>query len=72
MTVNDYRVRFGWSRERMADEAQIDITTLRRALNGKPIYQINAEKIAQAINRELARRNEPQIKYTDLEIVFAD
>ena len=73
MTVDDYRIRFGWSRQHMAAEAGIDVNTLRNAISGKPVYRAKVGLITEAINRELVRRNEPTIKYTDLAgIVFAD
>lgn len=73
MTVDEYRVKFGWSKQRMAQEASIDVNTLRSAITGKPMYRVKAEKIAQAINRELLRRREETIVYTQLEgVVFVD
>lgn len=73
MTIDDYRVRFGWSRKHMADEAGIDVTTLRNAMNSKPVYRAKVGQITEAINQELKRRGERSIKYTDLEgTVFAD
>ncbi len=73
MTIEDYRIRFGWSRKHMAAEAGIDVNTLRNAIAGKPIYRAKAGLITEAINRELARRSEPPITYTDLDgIRFAD
>ncbi len=73
MTIDDYRVQFGWSRKHMADEAGIDITTLRNAMAGIPVYRAKVGQITEAINRELERRNKPTIKYTDLDSVsFAD
>ena len=73
MTIEDYRVEFGWSKSKMAREAGIDTGTLKSAIDGKPIYRVSAGKIANAINEELKRRGQPTIKYTDLEGVnFAD
>lgn len=73
MTIDDYRVRFGWSRRYMANEANIDVTTLRNAMHGKPVYRAKVGQITEAINRELKRRGERSIKYTDLDgVVFAD
>ena len=73
MTIDDYRVQFGWSRRHMANEAGIDITTLRSAIAGNPVYRAKVGLIAEAINRELERRGKPTIKYTDLDgVVFAD
>lgn len=73
MTIDDYRVRFGWSRKHMAEEAGIDVTTLRNAMCGKPVYRAKVGQITEAINQELKCRGEQSIKYTDLEgVVFAD
>lgn len=73
MTIDDYRVGFGWSRKHMADEAGIDVTTLRNAMSGRPVYRAKVGQITDAINRELKRRREQPIKYTDLDgVVFAD
>jgi hypothetical protein len=73
MTIDDYRIQFGWSRRHMAQEAGIDANTLRSATEGKPVYRAKVGQITEAINRELERRGKPLIKYTDLEgVVFAD
>ena len=73
MTIDDYRIQFGWSRRHMALEAGIDKNTLRSAMTGSPVYRVKVGMIAEAINRELERRNKPPIKYTDLEgVVYAD
>ncbi|HEY1348130.1 MAG TPA: XRE family transcriptional regulator [Ktedonobacteraceae bacterium] len=73
MTIDDYRAHFGWSKQRMARDAGIDVNTLRSAINGKPVYRVSVGKIAQAINQELQRRGENPIKYNDLEgVTFAD
>ena len=73
MTIEDYRVQFGWSKAHMAREAGIDTNTLRSAINGNPVYLAKVGQITEAINRELERRGRPAIKYTDLEgVVFAD
>jgi hypothetical protein len=73
MTIDDYRVQFGWSKRHMADESGIDVNTLRSAINGNPVYRAKVGMIAGAINRELERQGKPAIKYTDLEgVVFAD
>jgi lambda repressor-like predicted transcriptional regulator len=73
MTIEDYRVEFGWSKSKLANEAGIDMNTLKNAIDGVPIYKVTAGKIAHAINRELQKRNLPTVRYTDLEgVVFAD
>lgn len=73
MTIDDYRVQFGWSRQHMADEAKIDTNTLRNAMIGKAVYRAKVGQIAEAISRELERRGKPPIKYTDLDgVMYAD
>ena len=73
MTIDDYRIRFGWSKAYLAAEAGIDTNTLSNAIKGKRVYRAKVGLIAEAINRELARRHEPPIAYTDFEgVQFAD
>ena len=73
MTIDDYRVQLGWSKTKLCKEADIDMSTLQRAIDGQPIYRVTAGKIAQAISSELQRRGGSPIRYTDLErVVFAD
>jgi transcriptional regulator with XRE-family HTH domain len=73
MTIEDLRAQLGWSKKRLCDEADIDMSTLQRAINGEPIYRATAGKIAGAFNRELSKRGESTIRYTDFEgVVFAD
>jgi hypothetical protein len=73
MTIEDYRVEFGWSKSRMARIAGIDTNTLKSAIDGNSVYRATIGKITQAINQELERRGKETIKYTDLEGVnYAD
>lgn len=73
MTIEDYRIDFGWSKSKLASEATIDMNTLKRAIDGEPIYRATAGKIAGAISTELQRRGQQPIRYTDLAgLVFAD
>ena len=73
MTIEDYRVEFGWSKRKLAQEAGIDMNTLRNAIDGVPVYRASVGKITYAINQELQRRGQPTIRYTELEgVVFAD
>ena len=73
MTIDDYRIEFGWSKSKLAKEADIDMNTLKRAIDGEPIYRATAGKIANAINAELQRRGLPPIRYTDFAgLTFAD
>jgi hypothetical protein len=74
MTIDEYRIMLGWSKQQLADEAGVDITTIYNALDPtKRIYRATASKIAIAINKGLKARNEPAIKYTDFDgLQFAD
>jgi hypothetical protein len=73
LTIDDYRVQFGWSKRHMAREAGIDTNTLKSAIDGNPVYRATVGKIAHAINQELQRRGENAIKYTELEgVTYAD
>jgi hypothetical protein len=73
LTIDDYRVQFGWSKRHMAREAGIDTNTLKSAIDGNPVYRATVGKIANAINQELQRRGENPIKYTELEgVMYAD
>ncbi len=73
MIIDDYRIQFGWPKSKLANEAGIDMNTLKRAIDGKPIYRATAGKIANAISAELQRRGQPLIRYTDLAgLTFAD
>jgi hypothetical protein len=73
MTIDDYRIEFGWSKSKLSEMAGIDMGTLKSAIDGKPIFRATAGKIVGAINQELQRRGQPTIRYTDLEgIQFAD
>lgn len=69
MTIEEWRIRLRWSREKMAEKAGIDANTLRRAIQGEPIFKITGEKIAKAISDESGQ----QITYKDLEgVVYYD
>ncbi len=73
MTIEDYRIQLGWSKSKLANEAGIDMNTLKRAIDGEPIYRATAGKIANAISAELKRQGQPPIRYTDLAgLTFAD
>jgi plasmid maintenance system antidote protein VapI len=50
MTLEDYRVKLGWSKARLAREASINVRTVSEAIAGKPIYKATAGKIANAIS----------------------
>jgi hypothetical protein len=73
MTIEDYRVEFGWTKSKLANLAGIDMNTLKNAIDGNPVYRVTVGKITNAINQELQKRGQPTIRYTDLEgVTFAD
>ena len=73
MTIEDYRIEFGWSKSKLCKEADIEMNTLQRAIDGSPVFRATAGKIVGAFNQELTRRGRPPIRYTDLDgVVFAD
>ena len=63
MNIEDYRVKLGWSKAKLAREADIDVGTLSDAISGKRIYKATAGKIANAISRGLGY----EITYKDLD-----
>ena len=63
MTIEEYRLRLGWSRAKLAREADIDAGTLNDAMTGKRIYKTTAVKIARAISEGLGQ----DITYQDLD-----
>jgi hypothetical protein len=65
MTIEEYRVKLGWSKAKLAREADIDIGTLNDALAGKRIYKATAGKIANALSKGLGQ----DITYKDLDEV---
>jgi transcriptional regulator with XRE-family HTH domain len=70
MNLEDYRVKLGWSKARLAREAGLDIGTINDAIMGKrSIYKATAGKIANAISRGLGY----EITYKDIEgLTFVD
>ncbi len=74
MTIEEYRIMLGWSTQKLAKEAEIDITTLYNALEPqKRVYKATAGKIVNGINKGLKQRDLPPISYTDLDgLHFAD
>lgn len=74
MSIEEYRIMLGWSKQQLADASGIDITTLYNALDpNKRIYKATASKIATGINQGLKEKNLPSISYTDLTgLRFAD
>ena len=65
MTIEDYRIRLGWSQAELARKADIDINTLKRAISGQSIYKHTAGAIASALSQGLGY----EITYKDLDRV---
>jgi lambda repressor-like predicted transcriptional regulator len=63
MTIEEYRLRLGWSKAKLAREADLDAGTLNDAMTGKRIYKTTAVKIARAISEGLGQ----EITYQDLD-----
>jgi hypothetical protein len=63
MTLEDYRVKLGLSKSKLARQADIDVGTLTDAISGKRIYKATAGKIANAISKGLGY----EISYKDIE-----
>ena len=55
MTLEEYRIACGWSRNEMARQAGTDTNTLGRALKGVHVSLATADKLATAISRKLGR-----------------
>lgn len=63
MTIEEYRIKLGWSKAKLAREADIDVGTLNDAIAGKRIYKATAGKIAKALSEGLNQ----EITYKDLD-----
>lgn len=63
MTIEDYRTQLGWSLAELARRADIDVNTVKRAIEGTPVRKEKAGAIANAISKGLGRT----ITYKDLE-----
>jgi transcriptional regulator with XRE-family HTH domain len=59
MTLEDYRILCGWSKNEMARQASMDFNTLNRAMNGERVSIGTADKLAIAISRKLGRSIRP-------------
>jgi transcriptional regulator with XRE-family HTH domain len=66
MTIEDYRIKLGWSQAELARRANIDINTLKRAVNGEQVFKHTAGAIATALSRGLGQ----DITYHDLDGVI--
>ena len=62
ITIEDYRVKLGWTKARLAREAGIDPGTLADAIAGRRIYKATAGKIANALSNALGQ----EITYKDI------
>ncbi len=63
MKLEDYRVKLGWSKAKLAREAGISVGTVLDAEKGSRIYKATAGKIANAISKGLGY----EITYRDIE-----
>ncbi len=69
MTIEEYRLRLGWSKAKLARAADIDMGTYNDAIAGKRIYKATASKIARALSEGLGE----EITYKDFdEVNFID
>ncbi|HEU5373837.1 MAG TPA: helix-turn-helix transcriptional regulator [Ktedonobacteraceae bacterium] len=50
MTLQEYRIRLGWSAEDLARQAGINAQTVRRIERGNPTYLHTAGAIARALS----------------------
>ena len=63
MTIEEYRLQLGWSLAELARKADLDVGTLKRAINGQQIYKHTASSIANALSQGLGYK----INYQDLD-----
>ena len=63
MTIEDYRIKLGWSQAELARRANIDINTLKRAIHGEQVFKHTAGAISTALSRGLGQ----DITYHDLD-----
>ena len=63
MSLEDYRVKLGWSKAKLAREAKISVGTVIDAEKGKNIYKATAGKIANALSQGLGY----EITYKDID-----
>ncbi len=69
MNLQDYRVKLGWTKAKLAREAGIRAATVSDAEKGKGIYRATAGKIANALSKGLGY----EITYKDIEgLNFSD
>ncbi len=63
MTIEEHRIQLGWSLAELARRAGIDVSTIRRAIDGQQIYKHTAGAIAAALSQGLGYK----ITYQDLD-----
>jgi transcriptional regulator with XRE-family HTH domain len=59
MTLREYRVNLGWSRNRLAKEAGISASTVKLAEDGAPVQARTAKALADALSRAYGREIKP-------------
>ena len=69
MTLDDYRVKLGWTKAELARRADLREGTIRDAERGKSILKATAGKIARALSQGLGY----EITYKDIDgLKFSD
>lgn len=68
MTLREYRVNLGWSQNRLAKEAGISPSIVKRAEYGAPVQARTAKALADALSRAYEREIKP-IDITGLQIL---
>lgn len=63
MTLDDYRLQLGWSLAELARRTGVDVSTIRRAIEGQQIYKHTASSIANALSQGLGYK----ISYHDID-----
>lgn len=59
MTLREYRVNLGWSQNKLATEAGISPSIVKRAEDGAPVQAKTAKAIADALSRAYGRTIQP-------------
>lgn len=59
MTLEEYRLECAWSLSQMARVANVDYSTLKKAIDGEKVSANTAKKLAQAISKELNQNIRP-------------
>jgi transcriptional regulator with XRE-family HTH domain len=53
MTLDQYRIKCGWTQSELARQARVDVATVRKALAGENVAANTANKLAEAFSRRL-------------------